>query len=202
MKNRGLKDIFTVKVIIEDALFAALAIVLNMLKPNTPAGFFINVSLGFVPVAFLALKNGFLNGMLSGLIFGILDLFLRGLGTSNVISVTQAFFEYIIAFTLIGLAGLAHGSLKLSINKNKHAFAVLSILVGIFLGCLGKFGCHTIASATFFAKYLKVPKHGNIWAAAIIYQLPSFLSTFALATVCLVLIYAIRPSLYEDSFTD
>lgn len=192
--NQEKKELFTVRLMVEDALFAALAMALNLIKPNMGL---LNISFGFIPIAFLALKRGFLNGMISGLIFGILDLFLRGLGTPNVVSVVQALFEYIVAFTLIGLVGLVHRPLQMVIQKKQHGFAVLSIFIGALLGCLGKFACHTIASATFFSKYLTIPKHSNIWIAALLYQAPSFFTTFIIATFCLLLIYAIRPSLYE-----
>lgn len=192
------KNIVTVRLIVEDALIAALAMVLNSLKPNFPAGFYINISLGFIPVAFLALRKGVVNGMISGLIFGILDLFLRGIGTSNVVSVLQAFFEYIVAFTLIGLAGVVREPLKNAINQKKHREAVLFMFLGIFIGCLAKFLCHTIASATFFSKYLSVGKNGSVWLAAFIYQAPSFGLTFAIAAGCLILVYVIRPSLFES----
>lgn len=192
--NQEKKELFTVRLIVEDALFAALAMALNYIKPDMEI---LNISFGFIPIAFLALKRGLLNGMVSGLIFGILDLFLKGMGTPNVVSVIQALFEYIVAFTLIGLAGLAHGPLQLAINKKQHGFAVLSLFLGTLIGSLGKFACHTIASATFFSKYLTIPKHGNVWIAALLYQAPSFFTTFILAAFCLILIYAIRPTLYE-----
>ncbi|BDR58297.1 energy-coupled thiamine transporter ThiT [Xylocopilactobacillus apicola] len=197
MKDSNKESVLSIKFIVEDALFAALAMVLNMLKPNLGAGSAINISLGFVPIVFLALKRGIASGLLSGFIFGILDLFLRGIGSNNIVAPSQAFLEYILAFTAIGLAGLVHLPLQLSVNKKKHAFSVLFIFLGIFIGGLAKYFCHMAASAVFFAKYLTLPKHGGIWVAAFLYTLPSFLATFAVAAVCLILVYAIRPSLFE-----
>ncbi|BDR56207.1 energy-coupled thiamine transporter ThiT [Xylocopilactobacillus apis] len=195
--NQNGSSIVTVRLIVEDALFAALAMVLNEFKPKSSAGDVLNISLGLVPIVFFALKRGLVNGTISGFIFGILDLFLRGIGSSSVVSPLQAFLEYIVAFSLIGLAGIVHGPLQLAINKKKHAFAVLFVFLGILVACIGKFLCHTAASVIFFGKYLTVPKNGSMWLAALIYQLPSFLATFAVAAVCLVLLYAIRPQLYE-----
>ena len=114
------KSKLTLRALTEGAVFVAAAQVLSMIKLwEMPWGG--SVTLAMVPILFYAVRWGLTPGLLAAFVFGVLQFTFDGgfaIGWQSIIG------DYLVAFAVLGLAGLAHG------KKN-----------GIFTGTLiGGFG--------------------------------------------------------------
>ncbi|MFC4617299.1 energy-coupled thiamine transporter ThiT [Camelliibacillus cellulosilyticus] len=89
-------------ILVEGALLIAIAALLNVIKFNGPWAFGGSVSLEMVPIIVFALRRGFKWGIFAGLIYGIIN-FIMGPYFLNPI---QFLLDYLLAFLLLGFAGL------------------------------------------------------------------------------------------------
>ena len=87
--------------LIEASIFAAFAVILDLLPSIklTPA---ISISIAMLPIFLVAMHWGIKAGMMSGFIWGLLQIIL---GDAYILTPVQAFLEYFVAFAFIGLAG-------------------------------------------------------------------------------------------------
>jgi len=103
--------IFQTRILTEIIVFSALSAVLYAIRPFTlPFGGAVTLG-SMVPTMWLSLRRGIRVGVLAGVVFGILSLFIDMLllGASAIIATPlQAVLEYPIAFGLIGLTGILH----------------------------------------------------------------------------------------------
>ena len=135
------KKQLTVRVIVETAILTAAAFILDYLQglicdflPFWPNGG--SVGIAMVPIFILALRRGFVPGMLGGLILGLLDM-IDGVWISPVAgdSIFLAFLcillDYILGWTLVGLAGIFSKKVKeAKDNKTLSKWAIIAILTG------------------------------------------------------------------------
>ena len=126
-----------VRMLCEGALLVAAAQILSYVKflelPNggslTPAMF---------PVLLFAVRWGWKDGLLGGLVLGILQFMFDGgfaLGWQSILG------DYLLAFTALGLAGVFRGRRW-------------GIFAGTVLGCAGRFLVHYVVGATIWAEYM------------------------------------------------
>ena len=112
-----------VRAMVEGAIFVALAEILGYLKLwHMPEGG--SISLMMLPIIIFALRWGVGQGLLAGLALGILDFMLSGgiaIGWQSILG------DYVIALTLLGLAG---------VGRKK---GLPGILLGSILASLGRF---------------------------------------------------------------
>lgn len=99
------------KILAEIIVFSALSGILYAIRPfSLPYGG--TVTLGsMVPVMWLSIRRGVRVGIISGIIFGVLALFIDMLlvGAANIIvSPVQAILEYPAAFGVLGITGIFH----------------------------------------------------------------------------------------------
>ena len=135
------KKQITVKVIVETALLTAFAFILDYLQgiicdfiPLWPNGG--SVGIAMVPIFILAIRRGAIPGLISGLILGLLDM-IDGVWISPVAgdSIFLAFLcillDYILGWTLVGLAGIFSKKIKSSIdNKSITKWSIIAIMTG------------------------------------------------------------------------
>ena len=117
----------------ESAIMIALATVLSFVKIfSMPAGGSVTL-LSMLPIIIIAYRYGVLWGMCTGGVYGILQLLL-GLsslrGVSAITFIGSLFFDYVLAFAALGLAGLF---------KNKIQNRVVAISLGAAFGIFGRF---------------------------------------------------------------
>ncbi|WP_085521516.1 energy-coupled thiamine transporter ThiT [Tuberibacillus sp. Marseille-P3662] len=134
---------------IEAAILASMAMVLDLL-PSIQLTAGISISFSMIPVFVVALRWGFRTGMLSGLLWGVLQVVL---GDATILYIVQAFIEYLIAFPLVGVAGLFVYKVQQQIAEDKKRPAVIMVLLAIFLGSFARYFCHFIAGVYFFDQY-------------------------------------------------
>ncbi|MCM8710701.1 energy-coupled thiamine transporter ThiT [Clostridium sp. SYSU_GA19001] len=127
----------TTKIMAHIGMALALGTVLKMIKfyqlPNGGS-----VSLGsMVPIFIISLFYGSEIGILTGLLFGLLD-FLLG---PYILHPVQVLFDYPLAFAALGIAGYFK-------DKNK-----VQMIFGIVLALIGRFLFHFISGIVFYGSY-------------------------------------------------
>ncbi len=135
-----------IRIYVECAIMIALGTVLSMLPlVEMPYGGSITVA-SMLPIVLLSYRHGTKYGVLSGLLYAVLQ---QLLGLKNLSYVTTWYsvlavmlLDYLIAFTVIGLAGLARKWVKVQAN---------ALLLGSLTVSVLRYVLHTIAGATVWA---------------------------------------------------
>ena len=127
----------TVRCLVEGAVMVALAQVLSMIKLwEMPWGG--SICLSMLPIFLYACRWGLKPGLMSGFVLGVLQFVLDGgfaLGWQSIIG------DYLVAFTVLGLAGL-------------FRFKKSSIFIGTVAGSAARFLVHYVVGATVWAMYM------------------------------------------------
>ena len=163
-----------VRAMVEGAIFVAIAEILGYIKLwHMPEGG--SISLMMLPIVIYALRWGLGQGLLAGLALGILDFMLSGgfaIGWQSILG------DYVIALTLLGLAGIGH----------KKGFP--GIILGSVLGCLGRFLSVWVTGAALWGEYMYgiygLPMN-NEFVYSFLYNLPVLISGVITVVICVVL---------------
>ena len=149
-----------VRALIEGALMVAVAEILGTFLKigHLPNGG--SISLMMLPIVVYALRWGLGQGLLAGFVLGVVDFMLGGgiaIGWQSILG------DYVIACTLIGLAGVGF-FLK----------GLPGGVVGAVVGCLGRFVAVWVTGATLWAEYmpevfLNIPMD-NPWFYSFLYN--------------------------------
>ena len=127
----------TVRCLVEGAVMVALAQVLSMIKLwEMPWGG--SICLSMLPIFLYACRWGLKPGLMAGFVLGVLQFILDGgfaLGWQSIIG------DYLVAFTVLGLAGL-------------FRFKKSSIFIGTVVGSAARFLVHYVVGATVWAMYM------------------------------------------------
>lgn len=178
---------------IEGAIIAAFAVALEYI-PHTVGPSAIEVSFGIIPIVIYSLRRGAIPGMVSGLIWGLLDLILRGLGNGSVLNVWQGLLEFTIAFMVVGLAGILQRPIQASIQNHTKVKTMTLLLMAAFFGTFAKYFCHFLAGAVYWDSY--APKGMNAWLYSLTVNGGSFIASFILTGIVLCICLAMVPKLY------
>lgn len=162
---------FTTSIITNVGVALALGTVLKMVKfyqlPNGGSA-----TLGsMVPILLIALFYGSEIGLLTGLLFGLLDFILG----PYIMHPVQVLFDYPLAFTALGIAGFFK-------DKGK-----VQMLIGVILAISGRFLFHFISGIVFYGSYAEP---GQTAAAYSFFYNLSYLGPEA---VLCILVLAILP---------
>ncbi len=131
MQNKKLRPM------VECALFAAMAIVLSYLKipiGMSFGGFGGSIDLVMIPLIIAACRWGLGWGLATGLVFGTMKFFFAG---GSAINWQSMLLDYVVAYGMVGLAGLFHKHYKL-------------LPVAAVVGCLGRFAVHYLSGVTIY----------------------------------------------------
>ena len=127
----------TVRMLCEGAVLVVIAQILGYIKLwQMPWGG--SVCLSMLPIFLFACRWGVASGLLSGFVLGVLQFVYDGgfaLGWQSIIG------DYLVAFTVLGLAGLFA-------RKEKGIF------VGTVVGSAARFLVHYVVGATIWAEYM------------------------------------------------
>ena len=151
------KSKITLRALTEGAIFIALAQVISYLKLfELPQGG--SITLGMLPIFIYCARWGFGPGMLASFVYSVLQLLLDGAyawGWQSMLG------DYILAFTVLGFAGLFH--------KMHYGF-----FLGTVVGSVARFLVHYIVGATVWAEYMPETFFGmtmhSPWFYSLIYN--------------------------------
>lgn len=180
-------------VLVEGAVMVAFAEALEYI-PHTVGVSAIEVQFGLIPLVLYALRRGVKPGLTAGLVWGLLDMVLRGFSSGSVLNAWQGILEYPIAFAVVGLAGFAAAGLAGAKSKGT---VTGYIILGTILGALAKYFCHFIAGIIYWGSY--APKGQSAWLYSLIVNGGSAVVSTIVTVLVLVAIYLPAPQLFRVS---
>jgi thiamine transporter len=160
------------KILTEASIMIALATILSMLKIyEAPLGGSVTL-LSMVPIILISFRHNIIWGVFSGFVYALLQLLLGLKSISYVANAKSIFlvviFDFIIAFTVLGLAG---------IFKNRIKNIYLSTILGILFAATLRFLCHFFVGGVV---WYELTKEGgwndyvattSIWVYSFIYNI-------------------------------
>lgn len=179
-------------VLMEIALMAALAMLLDWIIPSTHG---LKITVKMIPIIVLALRRGLIPGMAGGFLWGLLQIVT---GEAYILNFVQATFEYIVAFTVIGLAGLLYQSFQAELKQEARpakliTYAGLALLVGSLL----RYFCHFIAGIAFWSEYAPEGQSAAIYSLSV--NGTTFLSETITCIVALVILLPFYKQLMDPA---
>ena len=198
---------FSVKVLCEIAIFAAIGFVLDVLQSGIWKGAFINGgSIGFamLPVFIISYRRGLVPGILCGLLLSLVQM----LGGIYVINATtgwrgtigpfiQIMLDYVLAYTVVGFAGAFSGMYKRGNSKVR----VIAIIIGCLLGGLLKYAGHVISGGLFWlgdGSYKFMGVANSSWLYSFVYNGAFCIPNIIICTGLMLLIAKVYPQLLND----
>jgi thiamine transporter len=173
-------------VLTEGAIVTAAAQALNFV-PHSVGISSIEVVYGLIPMAIFALRRGTRAGLMAGLVWGLLDLIMRGFSSGSFLNPLQGLIEYPIAFAAIGLVGLGSARVKKTIQDGKNSLGW--ILVYSALGFSIKYFCHFIAGGVFWGAF--APKGMNPWIYSLVINGGSFIANMIMMVVLVIVLHKV-----------
>lgn len=159
----------------ESAILVAMAVVIELifsLMPSFPYGG--RVTLTLLPLIILAYRNGIIYGTLGGIVYGLVNFLIDG----YTFHWGSIFFDYLIAFGVVGVAGIFRNALRGNLTE---------FIVGIIVVFLLRYLSHSISGVLFFAEYAG---DNNVWLYSfILYNLPYCAASCALCVVVGCILY-------------
>jgi len=180
------------RVWIEGTIVAAMATALSFIPIQTANSTF-DLSLGLVPLVLYSYRRGLLPGLLSGLIWGILNILL-GTAMKNFISVPQIIFEYPFAFTFGGMGGIFATKIQNALTAKKSNKAVLYVVLGGILAVFSRFFWHFWAGVFVWGIY--APKGMSPYWYSFVVNGVSALANMIYVGVVLGLLIKAAPQLF------
>lgn len=174
-----------IQLLAEVALFAALAYILDLLTQPLKVGPWISFSFKMIPVFIAAFRWGSKAGMLTGFLWGLLQV---STGQATVLNISQAFLEYFIAFSLCGTAGLVKPLIDRKQREGNKWQTLASSFLGIFIGSFSRYAVHFAAGLMFWGSY--APKGSSV----LLYSLTVNGSSWIGETLaCILTIWLLQP---------
>lgn len=164
------------RALVEGAIMVAIAQVLSYIKIwEMPWGG--SVVLSMIPLVLFAVRWGLGSGLLAGFVYGVLQFTFDGgfaIGWQSILG------DYLVAFTVLGFAGLVHG------KKN-------GIFTGTLIAGLARFLVHYLVGATIWAAYMPDEFFGmtmhSPWWYSFLYNMAYMLPNIAITLVAFALLW-------------
>ncbi|MCW4005239.1 MAG: energy-coupled thiamine transporter ThiT [Candidatus Bathyarchaeota archaeon] len=169
--------VFPTRILAEIVVFSALAAVLYAVRIPWPYGGAVTVG-SMVPVMWLSLRRGIKVGLIAGVVFGALALFIDVLtfGAAYAIATpVQAILEYPVAFCLLGLTGIFH--------RKTVPFAVAGAAIAVFL----RFLVHYFVGVFVWYYVYDFPEFGR-WLWPAVYNGSFLAGEFIISAVLLIVL--------------
>ena len=162
----------TVRMLCEGAIMIALALVLGLLKPyELPQGG--SISLEMLPLFFFIARWGVGGSLVCCFAFGVLQVFVQGAVSWGWVSIIL---DYIVAFGVMGLGGIAKGKIYLS----------------SVLAALARFIVHFISGITVYRILMPTELFNTTFTNPYLYSLVYNISYVGIdLTLCLAIIAAL-----------
>ncbi|WP_027953770.1 energy-coupled thiamine transporter ThiT [Halobacillus kuroshimensis] len=177
--------------LVEIAIFSALALLLDIIpflsfKLWAQGG---SVSFAMVPVFIMAFRWGVKGGVATGLLLGIYQI----LTGAYIITPLQTLLDYVVAFAVIGAAGIVAKPLWNAIRSKETKALVGWIITGCFIGSVLRFFGHFAAGIIFYGEF--APEGQPVWLYSLVYNGGYMLPAFILSAIVISLLFMQRPKL-------
>ncbi|MCP3030588.1 energy-coupled thiamine transporter ThiT [Halobacillus sp. A1] len=181
--------------LVEVAIFSALAILLDVIpflsfKLWAQGG---SVSFAMVPVFIMAFRWGLSGGVLTGVLLGIYQILFGAI----MVTPLQTLLDYIVAFGVIGLAGVFAKPVWDAAAAHRKKKLMTWVIAGAFIGSLFRFLGHFVAGIVFYGEF--APEGQPVWLYSLIYNGGYMLPAFIVSTIVLGLLFLKRPSILTQS---
>ncbi|KIY21840.1 energy-coupled thiamine transporter ThiT [Mesobacillus subterraneus] len=178
--------------LVEIAVFSAMAYLLDLFS-----GFLFSriwpqggsVSIAMVPVFLMAFRWGIKGGAITGLLLGLLQFIL---GFSQIFHPVQGIIDYLIAFTVLGFAGLFAKQVQANIKNEDKKKWIGWIIAGTFVGSALRFIAHFFSGWVFFGVW--APEGQPTWLYSLIYNGTYMLPSMILSAIMIILVISSAPS--------
>lgn len=160
----------------ETAIMLALAVALSYVKIfDLPMGGSVTL-FSQVPIIIIGYRYGWKWGVSTGILYGILEMLLQGLGNFAYVKGVGAYLililaDYVLAFMSLGLGGALFRKLK---NQT------VALGVGAFVASVLRFLCHFVSGITIWGEYADGWK--SVWGYSAAYN-GSYMAAEAAITV-------------------
>ena len=160
----------------ETAIMLALAVALSYVKIfDLPMGGSVTL-FSQVPIIIIGYRYGWKWGVSTGILYGILEMLLQGLGNFAYVKGVGAYLililaDYVLAFVSLGLGGALFRKLK---NQT------VALGVGAFVASALRFLCHFVSGITIWGEYADGWK--SVWGYSAAYN-GSYMAAEAAITV-------------------
>ena len=184
-----------IKILCEAAMMVALATVLSMVKVwEAPLGGSVTL-FSMVPILICSIVHGVKMGLFSAFAYSLLQLLL-GIGTVAYVPdplgiVLCILLDYILAFTVLGIAGILTGR---RLFKNEKLNLYVGVTLGSLLAVILRFVCHLLSGAVVWYSITKeggwndaVFRYGK-WAYSFVYNASFMLPEIILTMIAVPLI--------------
>lgn len=154
-----------IRKLVECAIMIALATVLSYLTIfQAPMGGSIT-AFSQVPIVIIGYRHGFKWGAFSGIVYGLLQMLLQGLGNFAYVSGIGSYlililFDYVLAFAVLGIGG---AFFRKAIKQQ-----VVAIGLGAVSASALRFVCHFISGVTIWGEYAGGWK--SVWVYSLSYN--------------------------------
>lgn len=175
---------------IEVAIFAAMALLLDIIPflkfSIWPQGG--SVSFAMIPIFIMAFRWGLKGGLVAGFLLGIMQVVMSG---PIILTPVQGFLDYIVAFTVIGMAGIFVKPVQHAVKEGKAKVSFFLIMLGVLIGSALRFLAHFTAGIVFFGHY--APEGQAVWLYSLLYSGSYMLPSFIICTILVFLLFYKQP---------
>ena len=175
---------FKLVAMIEAAFFAAFAFILDLL-PSIQLAPWMSISFAMVPIFILAFRWGVKVGLLSGFLWGLLQVVL---GNAYYLAPIQFLIEYFLAFAFVGCAGLFYKTIQTHFQTGAKKKALLWVVIATLVGSLARYFWHFVAGVVFWGEY--APEGTSPVIYSLIVNGVTMIGAFVLCSAVLVLLLA------------
>ncbi|WP_018662186.1 energy-coupled thiamine transporter ThiT [Heyndrickxia acidiproducens] len=180
----------SLQAMIEAAIFAAFAMVLDML-PSVKVTSGISLSFAMLPVFVIAFRWGLKAGLASGFVWSLLQLITGD--ARDILNPVQGILEYPVAFSFTAFAGLLTPLIRSSYEKGSRTKMSFWICMAVLLGSAARYFWHFIAGIVFWGSY--APPGQSAFMYSLILNGGTMIGNAVLCAVLSVILFSVAPQL-------
>lgn len=184
------RSITNVRTLAECAVMLALSFALSYVKIfEMPMGGSVTLA-SMLPIMLISIRHGTLTGIATGFVYSLTQLF-QAFTSGNVFPYCETgvalavciLLDYLIPFTLLGLAGLAK---EFKLTKKSE----LNVYVGIVSSVFLRFVCHFVTGVVIWGQW--APDGMGKYVYSLVYNGGFLSADFAICIVCAALMFRNR----------
>lgn len=177
-----------IREITETALVGVLAFLLSFIKLKLSPS--LSASLAVIPLWLFALRRGWVNGAVAGLLYGLLRVIT---GTASYLTLFQVLIEYPFAYLLAGVAGIWATQAQQYAASGDRKHLAMTTALATFAAAVAEYFIHFLAGWVFWASY--APEGMSGWLYSLVTNGASGIATWLIGFIAIFLILIAAPRL-------